>query len=79
MRSRLESVMVLKLGAPILFTRNSWNYYNGERGRILSIEEDVVWVKKADGKSVKVERVETVKSRWSERRENHSVKRNSLP
>lgn len=65
--SRLESVMVLKLGAPILFTRNSWNYYNGERGRILSIEEECVWVKKEDGKSVKVERVETVKSRWSEK------------
>lgn len=65
--SRLERVMVLKLGAPILFTRNSWNYYNGERGRILSIEEEVVWVKKEDGKSVKVERVETVKSRWVEK------------
>ncbi|MDD4854772.1 MAG: AAA family ATPase [Sulfuricurvum sp.] len=65
--SRLERVMVLKLGAPILFTRNSWNYYNGERGRILSIEEECVWVKKEDGKSVKVERVETIKSRWSEK------------
>lgn len=65
--SRLESVMLLKLGAPILFTRNSWNYYNGERGRILSIEEECVWVKKEDGKSVKVDRVETVKSRWIEK------------
>lgn len=65
--SRLESEMLLKLGAPILFTRNSWNYYNGERGRILSIEEECVWVKKEDGKSVKVDRVETVKSRWIEK------------
>ncbi|MCX6061730.1 MAG: DEAD/DEAH box helicase [Campylobacterales bacterium] len=65
--SRLESVMLLKLTAPILFTRNSWNYYNGERGRILSIEEECVWVKKEDGKSVKVDRVETVKSRWIEK------------
>ncbi|MGZ5209174.1 MAG: ATP-dependent DNA helicase [Sulfuricurvum sp.] len=65
--SRLENIMVLKIGAPILFTRNSWNYYNGERGRILSIEEEVVWVKKADGKSVKVDRAETVKSRWIEK------------
>lgn len=65
--SRLESVMLLKLGAPVLFTRNSWNYYNGERGRILSIEEECVWVKKEDGKSVKVDRVETVKSRWIEK------------
>jgi len=65
--SRLESVMLLKLGAPILFTRNSWNYYNGERGRILSIEEECVWIKKEDGKSVKVDRAETVKSRWIEK------------
>jgi len=65
--SRLESVMVLKVGAPILFTRNSWNYYNGERGRITSVEEEVVWVKKADGKMTKVERVETTKTKWIEK------------
>ncbi len=65
--SRLERVMILKIAAPILFTRNSWNYYNGERGRILSIEEDAVWIKKADGKSVKVERTETTKTKWIEK------------
>lgn len=65
--SRIESVMVFKVGAPILFTRNAWNYYNGERGRIMSIEDDTVWVKKEDGKSVKVERVETTKTRWVEK------------
>ncbi|MFA6143820.1 MAG: AAA family ATPase [Sulfurimonas sp.] len=65
--SRLERIMAFKIGAPILFTRNAWNYYNGERGRILSIEEDTVWVKKADGKSVKVERVETTKTKWVEK------------
>ncbi len=65
--SRIESVMVLKVGAPILFTRNAWNYYNGERGRITSIEEEAIWVKKEDGKSVKVERVETTKTRWIEK------------
>lgn len=65
--SRIESVMVLKVGAPILFTRNAWNYYNGERGRITSIEEEAIWVKKEDGKSVKVERVETTKTRWVEK------------
>lgn len=65
--SRIEPVMVLKLGAPILFTRNSWNYYNGERGRISSIEEECVWVKKEDGKMTKVERVETTKTRWIEK------------
>ncbi len=65
--SRIESIMVLKTGAPILFTRNAWNYYNGERGTIASIEDDTVWVKKEDGKSVKVERVETIKTRWIEK------------
>ena len=65
--SRIEPIMVLKVGAPILFTRNAWNYYNGERGRITSIEEEAIWVKKEDGKSVKVERVETTKTRWVEK------------
>lgn len=65
--SRIEPQLILKTGAPVLFTRNSWNYYNGERGRISSIEEDVVWVKKSDGKSVKVEPVETIKTKWSEK------------
>lgn len=65
--SRIESVMVLKVGAPILFTRNAWNYYNGERGRIMSIEDEVIWVKKEDGKMTKVERVETTKTRWIEK------------
>lgn len=66
--SRLERVMLLKVGAPVLFTRNAWNYYNGERGRITSIEEDCVWVKKEGGQSVKVERVNTIKTRWNEKK-----------
>jgi len=65
--SRIEPALALKVGAPILFTRNAWNYYNGERGMITSIEEDVIWVKKADGVSVKVERVDTTKTRWVEK------------
>lgn len=65
--SRIEPIMVFKVGAPILFTRNAWNYYNGERGQIISIEEDTIWVKKEDGKSVKVERVETTKTKWIEK------------
>jgi ATP-dependent exoDNAse (exonuclease V) alpha subunit len=65
--SRIESVLGLKVGAPILFTRNAWNYYNGERGMITSIEPDLIWVKKADGVSVKVERVDTTKTRWIEK------------
>lgn len=65
--SRIEPVSVLKIGAPILFTRNSWNYYNGERGRITSIEEECIWVKKDDGVSAKVERVSTTKTKWVEK------------
>lgn len=65
--SRIEAVLALKVGAPILFTRNAWNYYNGEKGRITSIDDEVVWVKKADGVSVKVERVDTTKTRWVEK------------
>lgn len=68
--SRIEPYLTLKAGAPVLFTRNSWNYYNGEKGHISSIEEDAVWVKKSDGKSVKVERVETTKTRWSDKGKN---------
>lgn len=65
--SRIEPSLILKVGAPVLFTRNAWNYYNGERGRITSIEEDAVWVKKEGGISVKVERVNTTKTRWSDK------------
>lgn len=65
--SRIEPILTLKVGAPILFTRNAWNYYNGERGMITSIEEDVIWVKKSDGVNVKVERVDTTKTRWIEK------------
>lgn len=65
--SRIEPTLALKVGAPILFTRNAWNYYNGERGRITSIEDEIIWVKKEDGVSVKVERVDTVKTRWIEK------------
>jgi len=65
--SRIEPILALKVGAPILFTRNAWNYYNGERGVITSIEEDLIWVKKGDGVNVKVERVDTIKTRWVEK------------
>lgn len=67
MESRIEPILSLKIGAPILFTRNAWNYYNGERGHVLSIEEDVIWVKKEGGQSVKVERVNSVKTKWIEK------------
>lgn len=65
--SRIERILALKVGAPVLFTRNAWNYYNGERGRITGIEDEVIWVKKEGGVSVKVERVSTTKTRWIEK------------
>jgi ATP-dependent exoDNAse (exonuclease V) alpha subunit len=65
--SRIESILTLKVGVPILFTRNAWNYYNGERGVITSIENDLIWVKKEGGVNVKVERVDTIKTRWVEK------------
>jgi ATP-dependent exoDNAse (exonuclease V) alpha subunit len=65
--SRIESILTLKVGVPILFTRNAWNYYNGERGVITSIENDLIWVKKEGGVNVKMERVDTIKTRWVEK------------
>lgn len=65
--SRIEPVLTLKVGAPILFTRNAWNYYNGERGRIIGVEDEAIWVKKENGTNVKVERAETTKTRWVEK------------
>jgi ATP-dependent exoDNAse (exonuclease V) alpha subunit len=67
LESRLEQVSLFKIGAPILFTRNAWNYYNGEKGVITAIEGEVIWVKKKDGKSIKVERIETIKTKWIEK------------
>lgn len=34
--ARIDKELALKVGAPVLFTRNSWNYFNGERGIIVT-------------------------------------------
>jgi len=65
--ARIEQDLRIKIGAPILFTRNSWNYFNGERGRIIKTENDTVYVEKADGYVVKLERAAVSKHKWEEK------------
>jgi ATP-dependent DNA helicase PIF1 len=49
---------IIKEGADILFTKNSWNYYNGERGKVkrIDIVKGVLVIEKSNGTHVKVER-----------------------
>jgi len=65
--ARIPEVLELKIGAPVLFTRNSWNYVNGERGTVVKLDQDTVHVRKRDGTVVKLERAGTEKTRWEER------------
>ncbi len=65
--ARIEKELVLKIGTPVLFTRNAWNYFNGERGIITKLDESVVHVKKSDDNIVKLERVTISKSSWQEK------------
>ena len=65
--ARIEAELKLKVGAPVLFTRNAWNYFNGERGRIVRLSESVVFVEKSDGVVVKLERASMAKTQWKER------------
>jgi len=51
--------LTLKVGANILFCTNKWgSYYNGERGKIIKLNEEEVIVEKANGRVVKVKRAE---------------------
>ncbi|WP_294963009.1 AAA family ATPase [Sulfurimonas sp.] len=65
--SRIDKELELKIGAPILFTRNSWNYFNGERGIVVNVDASYVYVQKADTKIVKLEAVAQSKAKWSEK------------
>ena len=65
--SRIDKELELKIGAPVLFTRNSWNYFNGERGVIVNVDASFVYVQKADTKVVKLEAVAQSKAKWSEK------------
>lgn len=65
--ARIEPQLRLKVGAPVLFTRNAWNYFNGERGRIVRLSGETVFVEKSDGTVVKLERASMAKTQWKER------------
>jgi len=65
--SRIEGELALKVGAPVLFTRNSWNYFNGERGVVVSIDATYVYVQKGDAKVIKLEAVAYTKYKWDEK------------
>ena len=65
--ARIEKELELKIGAPVLFTRNSWNYFNGQRGIVVNIDTNHIYVQKADTKIVKLEPVSQSKSKWIEK------------
>ncbi|MCK9454660.1 MAG: AAA family ATPase [Sulfurimonas sp.] len=65
--ARIEKELELKIGAPVLFTRNSWNYFNGERGEVVNIDNTFVYVQKRDGVVVKLETLPQSKDVWREK------------
>lgn len=65
--SRIIKQLELKIGVPVLFTRNSWNYFNGERGVIVNIDERYLYVLKSDSSVIKLEQVAQSKSVWVEK------------
>ncbi|MBU1927385.1 AAA family ATPase [bacterium] len=65
--ARIEKELELKIGVPVLFTRNSWNYFNGERGLVVNVDASCVYVQKNDGKVVKLEAVAQSKEVWKEK------------
>ena len=65
--ARIEKELELKIGAPVLFTRNSWNYFNGERGVVVNKDATYVYIQKSDAKIVKIEQVAQSKNTWKEK------------
>jgi ATP-dependent exoDNAse (exonuclease V) alpha subunit len=65
--ARIEKTLELKIGVPVLFTRNSWNYFNGQKGRVVNVDAQYVYVQKTDGKIVKLEPIRVSKSKWIEK------------
>ncbi len=65
--ARIEKELELKVGVPVLFTRNSWNYFNGERGVIVNMDSNFVYVQKSDERVVKLEAVAQSKNMWKEK------------
>jgi ATP-dependent exoDNAse (exonuclease V) alpha subunit len=68
--ARIERDLELKIGAPVLFSRNAWNYFNGERGVVVNVDASYVYVQKSDGKVVKLEQVPQSKTLWIEKTRN---------
>ena len=65
--ARIERELELKIGVPVLFTRNSWNYFNGERGKIVNIDSSFIYVQKNDGVVIKLETTSQSKNIWKEK------------
>ena len=65
--ARIDKELHLKLGAPVLFTRNSWNYFNGERGIIIKIEDEALYIQKSGGGIIKLEKQKQSKTKWVEK------------
>ena len=50
-------MLILKVGVPILFTVNKWDeFVNGERGKLIAIEDDYLRIQKSSGEIIRVER-----------------------
>lgn len=65
--ARIDKELKLKIGVPVLFTRNSWNYFNGERGLVVNVDSSFVYVQKSDGVVIKLEAIAQSKSMWREK------------
>ena len=65
--ARIEKELNVKIGAPVLFTRNAWNYFNGERGVVVNVDNEFVYVKKSDEKVVKLEATAQSRDKWVEK------------
>jgi len=65
--ARIDKNLELKVGSPVLFTRNSWNYFNGERAEVVNVDASNVFVQKSDGKVIKLEVVAQSKATWKEK------------
>ena len=65
--ARIEKELELKIGVPVLFTRNSWNYFNGERGIIVNVDSSFVYVQKNEGVVIKLETTPQSKNIWKEK------------
>ena len=65
--ARIEKELELKIGVPVLFTRNAWNYFNGERGIVVNVDNSFVYVQKSDGVVIKLETIAQSKSIWKEK------------